>query len=91
MANSIATYVPSDTYTRRFWEKEALRERIELDVPDGFPKHINSPLAWIGADLEMKESEWKLDLKAEEVAAIDAALSKFEGGSLHTLIPNSPC
>jgi hypothetical protein len=30
----------------------------------------------------MRESEWKLDLTAEEIAAIEAALAKFEGQSL---------
>ncbi|KAJ8130640.1 hypothetical protein O1611_g2987 [Lasiodiplodia mahajangana] len=78
MTSSVATYVPSDSYSTLFWEKEALRGRIELDVPDTFPKHIDSPLAWTGSEIETKESEWKLDLTAEEVAIIDDALAKFE-------------
>ncbi|RYP57029.1 hypothetical protein DL769_009745 [Monosporascus sp. CRB-8-3] len=78
MAATTASYVPSDIDTKRFWEKEAIREKPNLDVPDGFPNHIDSPLAWTGAEVETKESEWKLDLRVEEIAAIDAALAKFE-------------
>jgi len=78
MAATIASYVPSDIDTKLFWEKEAIREKINLNVPNGFPKHIDSPLAWTGAEVEMKESEWKLDLTTEEIVAIDAALAKFE-------------
>lgn len=78
MAASVATYVPSDRDQQLFWEKEEARDKIELDLPQGFPKHIDSPLAWTGAEVEGKESEWRLDLTVEEVAAIDAALAKFE-------------
>ncbi|KAK5632156.1 hypothetical protein RRF57_007870 [Xylaria bambusicola] len=87
MAADTATYVPSDTYTKRFWEKEATREKIEVDVPNGFPRHIDSPLAWTGSDIEMKESEWKLSLTTEELVAIDSALSKFEGRPLYATLP----
>lgn len=86
MAATTASYVTSDIDTKLFWEKEANRESINLNVPDGFPKHIDSPLAWTGAEVETKESEWKLDLTAEEIVAIDAALAKFEGRSLHRFI-----
>jgi len=78
MAATIASYIPSDIDTKLFWEKEAIGEKINLDVPDGLPKHINSPLAWTGAEVEKKESEWKLELTAEEIVAIDTALAKFE-------------
>jgi len=78
MAAAIASYIPSDIDTKLFWEKEVIREKINLNVPDGFPKHIDSPLAWTGAEIETKESEWKLDLTAEDIIAIDAALAKFE-------------
>ncbi|RYO97404.1 hypothetical protein DL765_011248 [Monosporascus sp. GIB2] len=78
MEVTTASYLPSDIDTKRFWEKEAIREKPNLDVPDGFPNYIDSPLAWTGAEVETKESEWKLDLTVEDIAAIDAALEKFE-------------
>ena len=81
MADLVASYIPSDVYVKRFWEKEAVREKTSLDVPDGFPRHIDSPLVWTAKEVEAKESQWTLDLTVEEIAAIDAALATFEGRS----------
>ncbi|KAK7414946.1 hypothetical protein QQX98_006271 [Neonectria punicea] len=78
MENPVPSYVPSDIYTKHFWEKEAIREKVDLKVPDGFPSVIDSELAWTGTEVEAKESTWRLDLNDEEIAAIDAALAKFE-------------
>ncbi|KAI6082012.1 hypothetical protein F4821DRAFT_248171 [Hypoxylon rubiginosum] len=78
MANLSASYVPSGNYTDRFWKKEAIREKSTLAIPNGYPKYIDSPLAWTGVEVEAKESEWKLYLSPEEIIAIDAALAKFE-------------
>lgn len=79
MAATVASYVPSDAYVERFWQKEATRPRTSLPVPDGFPRYLDSPLAWTGAEVEAKEAEWRLDLTSEEIDSIDAALAKFEG------------
>lgn len=81
MAVVCETYTPSDLDTQRFWDVENARKKESLDVPAGLPKKLNSPLAWIGADIESKQSEWKLDLTDDEIAAIDAALAGFEGWS----------
>lgn len=78
MAVVCETYTPSDLDTQRFWDVENARKKESLDVPAGLPKKLNSPLAWIGADIESKQSEWKLDLTDDEIAAIDAALAGFE-------------
>ncbi|KAH8655775.1 hypothetical protein BX600DRAFT_552954 [Xylariales sp. PMI_506] len=78
MADTIASYIPSDLDAKRFWEKEVTRETISVPVPDGFPEYIDSKLAWTGTQVESKESQWLLVLTAEEIAAIDAAVAKFE-------------
>lgn len=46
--------MPSDAYVERFWQKEATRPRTSLPVPDGFPRHLDSPLAWTGAEVEAR-------------------------------------
>jgi len=78
MATTCATYTPSDIDTQNFWARELTRQKASLDIPYGFPKELKSPLAWTGTDIKTKESEWKLDLADEEIAAIDAALEAFE-------------
>jgi len=72
-------YYPSELDTQRFWDRELTRNKANLDVPHGFPKELNSPLAWTGAEIETKESQWKLDLTEEEIVAVEAALAAFEG------------
>ncbi|KAL8952551.1 MAG: hypothetical protein Q9222_001541 [Ikaeria aurantiellina] len=62
----------------RFWNLELKREKICVGIPAGFPNQIESPLVWKGAEIESKQSEWKLDLTHEDIAAIDAALVAFE-------------
>lgn len=81
MAATCVTYTPSEADTRTFWDRELTREKVCLDIPHGFPKKLDSPLAWIGADIESKQSEWKLDLTDEDIGAIDAALRSFEGNT----------
>jgi hypothetical protein len=45
MADTIASYIPSDIYIKRFLRKEAMQEKINLGIPDRFPKYIDSHLA----------------------------------------------
>jgi hypothetical protein len=79
MATSCLAYTPSDVDEQRFWDQQRTRNSPPVDVPPGFPKKLESPLAWTGADIEAKQSQWKLDLTGEELLAIDSALATFEG------------
>ena len=81
MATTCVSYYPSEVDTQRFWNLELSREKIGVDIPLGFPKKLDSPLAWTGAEIESKQVEWKLDLTSEEITAIHAALEAFEGQS----------
>jgi hypothetical protein len=81
MTEVCSTYTPSALDTQNFWDREHTRQKASVDIPYGFPKELNAPCVWTGADIENKESEWKLDLTEGEVAAIDAALTGFEGWS----------
>ncbi len=79
MAATCTSYYPSEIETHRFWNLELNRKNSGVDVPLGFPKALSSPLAWTGAEIESKQSQWKLDLTSEEVTVIHAALLAFEG------------
>lgn len=79
MATICESYNPSEADTRRFWDQEGKRDKVELEVPPGFPQRLDSPLAWRGLDIKLKCYQWKLDLVEEEIHAIDSALAIFEG------------
>lgn len=78
MAATCTVYTPSELDSKRFWDKAVAKEKSAQDVPDGFPKKLDSPLVWKGVDIESKSSEWKLDLTDEEIADIDNAVAMFE-------------
>lgn len=79
MSVTCVSYYPSEVETQRFWNEERTRNKASVDVPSGFPKKLNSSLAWTREEIEMKQSDWKLDLTSEEIEAINAALVAFEG------------
>lgn len=79
MGTICESYNPSDIDTQRFWDWQSTREKPSLDVPNGFPRRLDSSLAWIGENILDKESEWKIDLSAEDIAAVDAAVTAFDG------------
>ncbi|KAJ5611892.1 Clavaminate synthase-like protein [Penicillium herquei] len=81
MADICASYTPSDRDAQRFWDQELVRQKGSLEVPDGFPKQIKSSLAWTAAEIGNKQSDWRLSLKEEEIAVIDAAVVEFEGSN----------
>jgi hypothetical protein len=81
MTATCLSYYPSELETQQFWDRELNRDKAGVDIPYGFPKKLDSPLAWTGAEIENKQSQWKLDLTDEEIVAIDAALAGFEGQS----------
>jgi hypothetical protein len=78
-ADVLPSYYPSQWETDRFWSAEQSRAKSIVDVPAGFPKQIESTLAWTPEDIATKQAQWKLDLSENDIAAIDAALARFEG------------
>jgi hypothetical protein len=51
---------------------------LQTDVPDGWPKHLDSPLAWKGVDFE-NEEQYILQLSSDEILEIESALKHFKG------------
>ena len=78
-------YHPSEQYLYQSLHSRTRHEpQTQPKVPEGFPQHLDSPLAWTRAEVESKRSEWMLELGQEEIAAIDRALVVFEGKHLRT-------
>jgi hypothetical protein len=75
---------PDISYTpnlSRYLSRASERTRsgnLEKEVPSGWPKHLNSPLAWTGADFP-KEETYVHQLSHEEKADIEKALEYFKG------------
>ncbi|KAL2680349.1 hypothetical protein Neosp_007946 [[Neocosmospora] mangrovei] len=79
MGDVCESYYPSGTATQRFWDEHAKKAKASLEVPDGFPTSLVSTLAWTGDGIRDREPEWRMKLSAEDVAAIDAATTAFNG------------
>jgi hypothetical protein len=78
-ADVLPSYYPSQWETERYWSAEKARTAVEVDVPAGFPKQIESTLAWTPTDIAAKEAQWKLVLSVEDIKAVETALASFEG------------
>jgi hypothetical protein len=80
MATPAIPYIPSEADTARFWHEEYNKGRPRnVDVPEGYPEKLISPLAWKAQDIERNTPEWYLNLSDEDLTAIDSALARFEG------------
>lgn len=79
MATTCVSYFPNDIETKRFWDLEQARAKSRVEVPAGFPNRLDSSLAWSGNEIEGKDQEWTIELTAEDVKLIEAALAEFEG------------
>lgn len=84
LAATMATlsYLPTEAETKRFWDLDSATAKAQVEVPTGFPKRLESSLAWSGNEIEGKDAQWTIVLTAEDVVLIEAALRKFEGGLL---------
>jgi hypothetical protein len=80
------SYNPSDEDAQRYWEAEASRVEPDGNIPAGFPKRLNSTLAWTREDIEGKQSSWKLEFTKDELVAIGEAVSSFESESARLLM-----
>ena len=78
------SYHPSESHALHFWEKEKGNEAIDVGVPDGFPEHLDSPLAWTKGEVEAKRSDWVLELEPDDVKTLEAALASFESKNQYT-------
>ncbi|CAH0027953.1 unnamed protein product [Clonostachys rhizophaga] len=68
MATICDSYNPSRTEAQRFWDDQSKWIKASADVLEGFPKSLNSSLAWEGEDMRDKVSQWKLCLSEEDIA-----------------------
>jgi hypothetical protein len=64
---------------RSFLAEATRQEEFATRVPDGFPEHLSSPLAWTRAEVENKRSNWIVELGKDDIDALEAALTSFEG------------
>ncbi|VUC37547.1 unnamed protein product [Clonostachys rosea] len=78
MATVCDSYNPSRTEAQRFWDEQSKWVKASADVLEGFPKRLNSSLAWKGEDMWDKVSQWKLCLSAEDIGAISTAVLSFD-------------
>jgi len=63
----------------KYQERKLARIRagnLDKEVPTGWPKHLDSPLAWTGGDFEAEE-QYVHYLSREEKSDIDKALENF--------------
>jgi hypothetical protein len=72
------SYTPNlSRYLSRVSERTRSRN-LEKEVPSGWPKYLDSPLAWTGADFPKQET-YIHQLSSEEKAEIYKALEYFKG------------
>lgn len=80
MATQILSYLPTEKDAARFWDNAGnVDELCQEGLIQGYPRELQSPLAWTAEEAEKKSSQWFLELKEEDVKAIDSALAGFEG------------
>lgn len=60
---------------RRLAEDPTLPQQ---SLPEGFPKHLDSPLVWEGKDWT-DASQWEFELTPEHLKEIDDAVKHFRG------------
>ena len=82
------SYYPSKQSASRFWDAQHNKEQVATRVPNGFPEKLHSPLAWTRAQIIEQRSEWVVELGQDDIEAIEAALTSFEGKASGT-IPTS--
>ncbi|OAL21878.1 hypothetical protein AYO20_11307 [Fonsecaea nubica] len=76
---SALQYVPSaEDRLRHTLHPLANSSSISEQLPDGFPSHISSPLAWDSGEMSSKAPEWTLRLSADDITSIEDALAGFK-------------
>lgn len=70
-------YAPNlDKYLARVARRKET-EKLENELPDGFPKQLESDLVWDGKDIAQKY-DWTYVLNENELQEIEAALKHFK-------------
>jgi hypothetical protein len=71
------SYTPNwDIYQERLKRREET-ENIDGDLPDGFPKQLDSSMAWHGATVT-DEYPWSYELGESDLEEIHQALNAFK-------------
>lgn len=91
MTVTCAAYHPSEEEAIRYWDQERVRGKSSTSVPSDFPERLSSPLVWTGAEVEKKQTDWKLELSNDDIAAIEWALKSFEGKSFTGELQPTTC
>jgi hypothetical protein len=71
-----STYYPAEADSLKFRILGAPRHGT---LPHGFPKILDSPLAWTKSQIQAQEKDWILYLEPEEVESIEVTLRVFQG------------
>ncbi len=81
MATAISApipYFPTDQQALGFWESIARAQEAVGQVPPGFPKQLQSSLAWSAADLETQLLQHGVKLDGTDINALETALAAFK-------------
>jgi len=70
------TYYPAEADGLKF---RVLGATGHGTLPHGFPKKLDSPLAWTKSQMQAQEKDWILHLEPEEVKSIEVTLRAFQG------------
>lgn len=71
-------YTPDfDTYSVRS-KCRVETEQLNSELPEGFPKQLESELAWDPATLEASNYDWNYILTTDDIAELRQALAHFK-------------
>lgn len=59
-------------------------DRVNVALPDGFPKRVDGPIVWAGSDWK-SEDQWVYNLSSAQLDEIHAALEHFKSIPLDLL------
>ena len=76
----IAYQPDAEKYTSRT-KRRLKSEKLSKELPKGFPRDLQSPLAWKGSDFHSEE--WMTTFTVEDIKEIKQAVEHFKGDSRH--------
>ncbi|RCH84458.1 hypothetical protein CU098_007021 [Rhizopus stolonifer] len=71
-------YLPNLKNYNQRTQRRLAEEKLEKELPEGFPAQLEGTKLWKGSDYEGKESEWIYQLNEQELQEIDDAVHAFE-------------
>lgn len=81
MAVAVAYHL-SDQDVSHYWDILRGQTPPGAAIPNGFPERITSSLAWNRQEMELKPSEWIVELSTDEVESLNEALRGLEGANI---------